>query len=132
MRQYDRPTLLSRGTEISRFVRGEKQIIPCVGGHKYFSIDWDLNIWRCEAWPEPMGSVFDLDHLSEDRSPCNACMMACYRHASALMHGAVALTDAFENLRTGHIAASVKAITRPGVLPSLWAVLTEKLLRRST
>ena len=51
----------------------------CIGGYKYFYIDWNLDIWRCEAWNEPMGSVFDLDHIPDQREPCNACMMACYR-----------------------------------------------------
>jgi hypothetical protein len=42
--------------EVACFVRGEKQYIPCIGGSKYFFIDWNLDIWRCEAWSEPMGS----------------------------------------------------------------------------
>jgi hypothetical protein len=41
-------------------------------------------IWRCEAQHEPLGSVFDLDAIPPDqREPCNACMMACYRFAIA-------------------------------------------------
>jgi MoaA/NifB/PqqE/SkfB family radical SAM enzyme len=53
--------------EVARYVRGEEQSVPCIGGYKYFYIDWNLDIWRCEAWDEPMGSVFDLD-----ASPINA------------------------------------------------------------
>ena len=64
--------------EVRRFVLGEKQRIPCVGGQKYFYIDWNLDIWRCEAWAKPMGSVFDLDSIPDQVEPCFDCMMACY------------------------------------------------------
>ena len=74
--------------EVARYVRGEPQRVPCIGGYKYFYLDWNLDIWRCEAWSEPMGSVFDLDSIPDRREPCNACMMACYRTASMLMHAA--------------------------------------------
>jgi len=36
-------------TEVARYVRGERQSTPCIGGHKYFYLDWNLDIWRCEA-----------------------------------------------------------------------------------
>jgi hypothetical protein len=80
--------------EVARYVRGERQAVSCVGGYKYFYLHWNLDIWRCEAWNEPLGSVFDLDRIPDQREPCNACMMACYRNASMLMHAAVAATDA--------------------------------------
>lgn len=115
--------------EVARFVRGDRQMIPCVGGHKYFYIDWNLDIWRCEAWAEPMGSVFDLDGIPDIREPCNDCMMGCYRHASALMHGAIAVTDSVQALRNGDVAASIRAITRRGTVYSLWSLLREELPR---
>lgn len=64
--------------EVARYVQGEQQAVPCIGGYKYFYLDWNLDIWRCEAWKEPLGSVFDLDRIPDQREPCNACMMACY------------------------------------------------------
>jgi hypothetical protein len=53
-----------------------------------------LDIWRCEAWNRPLGSVFDLDRIPDQREPCDDCMMACYRNASMLMHAAGATADA--------------------------------------
>jgi hypothetical protein len=50
-----------------------------------------------------MGSVFDLDRIPDQRAPCNACMMACYRNASMLMHAAIATTDAAQALAAGQI-----------------------------
>ncbi len=115
--------------EVARYVRGDRQMIPCIGGHKYFYLDWNLDIWRCEAWAEPMGSVFDLDRIPDVREPCNDCMMACYRHASALMHGAIAVTDSVQALRKGHVVASFRALARRGTLYSLWSLLREELPR---
>jgi MoaA/NifB/PqqE/SkfB family radical SAM enzyme len=115
--------------EVARFVRGQKQLIPCIGGSKYFYIDWNLDVWRCEAWPEPMGSVFDLDRLPDQREPCNDCMVGCYRHASVLMHGAIAVTDSVYALGRGELRAAVGTLFQRGVAYSLWALSVEELPR---
>src|SRR5271165_6914701 len=94
-------------------------------------LDWNLDIWRCEAWNEPMGSVFDLDRISDQREPCNACMMACYRNASMLMHAAVATTDAARALAAGQIGAAVASLFRRSVVQSLWALVEETPKMRS-
>jgi MoaA/NifB/PqqE/SkfB family radical SAM enzyme len=111
--------------EVARFVRGEPQGIPCIGGYKYFYIDWNPDIWRCEAWNEPLGSVFDLDRIPDQREPCNACMMGCYRNASMLMYAAVAATDAARALAAGQIGTAVSTLFRHSVAQSLWALIEE-------
>ncbi|RKE37608.1 MoaA/NifB/PqqE/SkfB family radical SAM enzyme [Paraburkholderia sp. BL23I1N1] len=116
-------------TEVARFVRGEEQLIPCIGGSKYFYIDWNLDVWRCEAWSEPMGSVFDFDRIPDQREPCNACMMACYRHASVLMHGAIAATDSVYALGRGDFRVAVSSLFQRSVAYSLWALSIEELPR---
>jgi MoaA/NifB/PqqE/SkfB family radical SAM enzyme len=117
--------------EVARYLRGEQQLIPCIGGHKYFYIDWNLDIWRCEAWPEPMGSVFDLDHIPDQREPCNACIVSCYRHASVLMHGAIAAADAVHALGHGDFHSAVSALFQRGVAYSLWSLSREALPRQA-
>jgi MoaA/NifB/PqqE/SkfB family radical SAM enzyme len=114
--------------EVARYVRGEEQSVPCVGGYKYFYIDWNLDIWRCEAWNEPMGSVFDLDRIADRREPCNACMMSCYRNASMLMHAAVSAVDAAQALASGRIREAAALLFRRSVAQSIWA-LGEELPR---
>lgn len=111
--------------EVARFVRGERQHVPCVGGYKYFYLDWNLDIWRCEAWNEPLGSVFDFDRISDRRDACHACMMACYRNASILMHAGIATTDAAGALAAGDLATAATSLFRRGVGLSLWALLQE-------
>jgi MoaA/NifB/PqqE/SkfB family radical SAM enzyme len=111
--------------EVARSVRGEQQLIPCIGGHKYFYLDWNLDIWRCEAWTQPLGSVFDLDGFPDQRDECNACTMACYRHASALMHGAIAVTDSAQALVRGKLPSAIRSLWQRGVAQSLWALSAE-------
>ena len=121
--------------EVARFIRGEKQLIPCIGGHKYFYMDWNLDIWRCEAWTQPLGSVFDLDNFPDQRDACYACTMSCYRHASAMMHGAIAVTDSAQALVRGDLPGAIRSLWQRGVAPSLRALTAEHyprlaLLRR--
>jgi MoaA/NifB/PqqE/SkfB family radical SAM enzyme len=112
--------------EVGRFLRGEKQLVPCIGGHKYFYIDWNLDLWRCEAWPTPMGSVFDWDSFPEQRDVCNACIMACYRHASMLMHAPIAAEDSVKALIRGELRSAAKTLFGPGVLASLRSLAREQ------
>lgn len=111
--------------EIARYVRGERQVVPCIGGYKYFYLDWNLDIWRCEAWNEPLGSVFDLDRIPDQREPCNACMMACYRNASMLMHATVAATDTAQALAARNFGGAAASLFQRGVAQSLWALIEE-------
>ena len=111
--------------EVARYVRGERQEVPCIGGYKYFYLDWNLDIWRCEAWDEPLGSVFDLDRIPDQREPCHDCIMACYRTASMLMHAAIAATDTAGALATGQVGAAVSTLFRRSVAQSLWALVEE-------
>jgi len=115
--------------EVARFVRGEQQLIPCIAGSKYFYIDWNLDVWRCEVWSEPMGSVFDLDRLPDQQEPCNDCIVGCYRHASVLMHGALAVTDSVKALGRGELRDAVSFLFQRSVAYSLWALAVEELPR---
>ena len=95
------------------------------GRPQVLHLDWNLNIWRCEAWKEPLGSVFDLDRIPDQRDACNVCMVACYRNASMLMHAGVAASDALRSLARGDIGAAGAALFRRGVGQSLRAVIEQ-------
>lgn len=111
--------------DIKRHVRGETEHFACIGGHKYFYIDWNLNIWRCEAWSKPYGSIFDLDDIPDCRERCTACMMACYRDASVLMHAGVALEDAMSAVGTGHLGEGARLLFQRSVAQSLASVVAQ-------
>jgi hypothetical protein len=74
-----------------------------------------------------MGSVFDFDRYPDQREPCNACMMSCYRHASVLMHGAMAVADSAQALGRGDFRSAVSSLFQRGVATSLWALSREEL-----
>jgi MoaA/NifB/PqqE/SkfB family radical SAM enzyme len=111
--------------DVERYIRGEEEQFGCVGGHKYFYLDWNLNIWRCEAWAKPLGSVFDFDRIPDCRDRCTACMMGCYRNASALMHAGVAVEDAVAALRARQFGKATRLLFRRTVAVSLRAVVAQ-------
>ncbi|MEN6356027.1 MAG: hopanoid biosynthesis associated radical SAM protein HpnJ [Armatimonadota bacterium] len=80
--------------EMQRFIRGEKQRFPCLAGLKYFYLDWNLDMYRCHAWPERMCSIFDFDSSKLVRDGCTRCMIDCYRDASVLHEVGMAIFDA--------------------------------------
>jgi MoaA/NifB/PqqE/SkfB family radical SAM enzyme len=111
--------------DIQRHVRGEAERFACVGGFKYFYMDWRLDVWRCEAWRAPMGSVFELDHIADDRTHCTACIMSCYRDTTVLMHAGVAAADAASALGRAEPLAAARAFFNAGVAESIGATLAE-------
>jgi len=111
--------------DIKRHVRREPERFPCVGGHKYFYLDWNLDIWRCEAWSEPLGSVFDLERVEDQRDHCTACMMTCYRDTSVLMHAGLAVAGAVTAMASGHLLEATRVLFRRSVAESLRSVAAE-------
>jgi MoaA/NifB/PqqE/SkfB family radical SAM enzyme len=109
-------------TDIQRHVRGEEERFACVGGHKYFYLDWNLDIWRCEAWAAPLGSVFEFDRIPDQRDRCTACMMSCYRDTSVLMHAGVAMSDAAAAIGVGRVDKAARSVFKSSVAVSLLSV----------
>ncbi|HEY1426470.1 MAG TPA: radical SAM protein [Caulobacteraceae bacterium] len=111
--------------DVRRHLRGDKEHFACVGGFKYFYMDWRLDLWRCEAWREPMGSVFDFDDLADDRTPCTACIMSCYRDTTVMMHAGIAAADARTSLAHAGPLAAARTFFTPAVAESLGATVAE-------
>jgi len=111
--------------DLRRFARGEAQTIACVGGRRYFYLDWNLHLWRCEAWHEPMGSVLDLDRLPDYTDHCTACNLNCYRDSSAVMHFGLAVADTIGEVSKGRIGAALGRLGQPGLGASFQAVIQE-------
>jgi hypothetical protein len=91
---------------------------PPLAGFKYFYLDRNLNIWRCEPWDKPLGSVFELDRIPDQRQPCHACLTACYCNASMLMHAGTA-DGRRDSLVRGDIGAAIRTVFRGSVAQSL-------------
>ena len=111
--------------EMQRCVREEKQRYACLAGYRFFFLDWELMLWRCHYWEEPMCSIYDFDSTKLVRDGCTRCMINCYRDSSLMQHIAVSLHDAYEAFRRGNIGAGAKALTRRENFDSLRAVAEE-------
>lgn len=109
--------------DMKRHLLGEPERFVCYGGYKSFYMDWNLDIWRCDAWNERMCSVWDFAETPLVRDGCTACIADCYRDSSVMLHFAVSLGDALDCLSKGQIAAALKNIVNIRNLESLEAVM---------
>jgi MoaA/NifB/PqqE/SkfB family radical SAM enzyme len=107
--------------DMQHLVRGEPQQFECLGGYRYFYLDWTLQVWRCHHWSEPIGSVFDLEPSKYVRDGCTRCMIDCFRDASVMQHVAVNLSDAVRDLQAGRFFRAVEHVMRRSNLVSLRA-----------
>jgi MoaA/NifB/PqqE/SkfB family radical SAM enzyme len=112
--------------EMQRFVRGEPQRFECLGGYRYFYLDWELKVWRCHHWEEPMGSILDLDESKYVRDGCTRCMIDCFRDASVMQHVSVNVADAVHDARAGHLWRATKRLVRRSNLESLRAAFQNR------
>lgn len=111
--------------DMRRRLMGEKERFVCHAGYKYFYLDWNYELWRCEDWSSSMGPVFDFTPAKMVRDNCQACGTDCYRDASLMLHAAVSIGDAFAGLRTGRPAAAFRALADGRNVGSLRAVIEQ-------
>lgn len=112
--------------EMQRHLRGEREKFGCLGGHKYFYLDWNLNLYRCHFWERPMCSIYEFDSAKLIRDGCTRCMIDCYRDPSVLQFVAISASDAYQNLRRGKLRAAAKSIFDRRNLTSLKAVWEDR------
>ena len=108
--------------DMKKHLRGEKEQFVCYGGYKSFYMDWNFNIWRCDAWNEPLCSVWDFESTPLVRDGCTACIADCYRDSSVMLHFAVSLGDAADCLSEGRIVAALRTLVTKANIVSLGAV----------
>jgi MoaA/NifB/PqqE/SkfB family radical SAM enzyme len=108
--------------DMQRHLRHEPEQFGCLGGHKYFYLDWHLNLYRCHAWEKPMCSIYEFDETKLIRDGCTRCMIDCYRDSSVLQFIAISASDAYANLREGRLSAAAKNIFDRRNVVSLQAV----------
>jgi MoaA/NifB/PqqE/SkfB family radical SAM enzyme len=115
--------------DMKRHLRGQPEHFVCYGGYKSFYLDWNFDVWRCDAWHEPMCSVWDFDKVPMIRDGCTACIADCYRDSSVMLHFAVSLGDAFDRAGEGKFLTALKLIANPRNVESLRAVLENASIR---
>jgi MoaA/NifB/PqqE/SkfB family radical SAM enzyme len=112
--------------EMQRHLRKEPEKFGCLGGHKYFYLDWNLNLYRCHFWETPMCNIYEFDESKLIRDGCTRCMIDCYRDPSVLQFVAISASDAYNNLKKGKVVAAAKNIFDRRNLTSLKAVWDDR------
>ena len=112
--------------EMQRHLRGEKEHFGCLGGHKYFYLDWNLDLYRCHAWDKPMCKVYEWDDTKLIRDGCTKCMIDCYRDPSVLQHVAINASDAWHALKKGDLGTAAMKVLDSKNVTSLKAVWEDR------
>lgn len=108
--------------DMQRHLRNEREKFVCYGGYKSFYMDWNYDVWRCDAWKEPMCQVWDFGKVPLVRDGCTACIADCYRDSSVMLHFAVSLGDAMDLLHEGRVLAALKTLASRANAASIGAI----------
>jgi len=108
--------------DMKRHLNRTPERFECYGGYKSFYMDWNFDIWRCDAWNQRMCSVWDFATAPLVRDACTACIADCYRDSSVMLHFAVSLGDAIDLMREGRFLAALQTLADRRNLESLGAV----------
>ena len=113
-------------TEMQRHLRKEPEKFGCLGGHKYFYLDWNLDLYRCHFWETPMCKLYDWDESKLIRDGCTRCMIDCYRDPSVLQFAAIRASDAWNHLKKREWSAAARNLFDRRNLTSLKAVWEDR------
>jgi MoaA/NifB/PqqE/SkfB family radical SAM enzyme len=108
--------------DMKRHLRREPERFVCYGGYKSFYLDWNFDLWRCDAWNQRLCSVWEFANTPLVRDGCTACMADCYRDSSVMLHFAVSLGDAIDRLGEGRVLAALRTLADGRNLTSLAAI----------
>jgi MoaA/NifB/PqqE/SkfB family radical SAM enzyme len=113
-------------SEMQRHLRKEPEKFVCLGGHKYFYLDWNLNLYRCHFWESPMCNIYEFDSSKLIRDGCTRCMIDCYRDPSVLQFVAINASDAWNHLKRGKLLSAAKKVFDGRNLTSIKAVWDDR------
>ncbi|MBR5605623.1 MAG: radical SAM protein [Verrucomicrobia bacterium] len=94
--------------EMIHHLKKEPEVFPCLGGLKYFYLDWNLDLYRCHYWNKPMCKIYDFDSTKLIRDHCTKCMIDCYRDPSILQFIAVNMSDIYHGLKSFNMSSALK------------------------
>jgi MoaA/NifB/PqqE/SkfB family radical SAM enzyme len=118
-------------SEMVRFLKKEEQQFECFGGYKYFALDVNFMIYRCDFWHAPMGTIEEFANVPFVRDGCTKCMSVCYRDSSVFLNLPVAIGDAIKHAKHGRIDKAAKVLAAPSVRKSAKSLMQEwKTLKR--
>lgn len=82
--------------------QGKPGRYPCLGGYKYFYLDWNLTLYRCAFLSENYGNILEL-HPGQSFAPssCDRCVWQCFRDPSVCYFVLESFRKAGEEIRKG-------------------------------
>ena len=113
-------------TEMQRHLRKEPERFGCLGGHKYFYLDWNLDLFRCHYWSKPMCKIYEFDASKLIRDGCTQCMIDCYRDPSIMQFLAVNMSDCYHNVKKGRLIAAAKNVFDSRNITSIKAIWSQR------
>lgn len=113
-------------SEMQRHLKKEPEKFGCLGGHKYFYLDWNLNLYRCHFWEKPMCNIYEFDQSKLIRDGCTRCMIDCYRDPSVLQFVAISASDAWQSLKKGRLLKAAGHVLDSRNITSLKAVWDDR------
>jgi MoaA/NifB/PqqE/SkfB family radical SAM enzyme len=113
-------------SEMQRHLRKEPEKFGCLGGYKYFYLDWNLNLYRCHYWEKPMCNIYEFDSSKLIRDGCTRCMIDCYRDPSVMQYVAVSANDAWHNFKRGKWISAARNVFDSRNWTSLKAVWSDR------
>ncbi|OPY63221.1 MAG: Cyclic pyranopterin monophosphate synthase [Syntrophorhabdaceae bacterium PtaU1.Bin034] len=111
--------------EMKRLLRGEKQRYACYAGYKYFYLDWNLDLWRCQNWSRPLCPADEFDGSQRVFDGCTRCMLDCYRDSSVMHHIGVSIHNAYQSLAHLKVKSAVTALMRRSNMGSIRALMED-------
>lgn len=73
--------------EVIRFLRGEPAKFFCRAGYKFFYVDWNNKIWRCQMSDECYGDINNLKSFKFSPKKCEKCRKIGERESSVYYNG---------------------------------------------
>jgi len=111
--------------DMQRHLKGEPEKFGCLGGWKFFYLDWNLYLYRCHNWETPMCHIDEFDGTQRIKDNCTACMMDCYRDSSVMQQIAVSVSDGVKAASKGDLKSAFQSWFNPNNLVSLQSVIEE-------
>lgn len=96
--------------DIVRRQSGGSSRFPCLGGYKFFYLDWDLILYKCAFLQENYGSVMKLGSREFAPAECDRCHWQCFRDPGVFYHPLVQTARIFTNLRQGRLVEALSAM----------------------
>jgi MoaA/NifB/PqqE/SkfB family radical SAM enzyme len=110
-------------TGLQRWLQGRPARFPCLAGYKYWFVDWNLQVLRCQYLNKPLGPAEKFGQMPPIRDNCNVCAIDCYRDPSVYQYPAVSVADSLAALRRGNWLKGLGTLLHPYNFLSLAALV---------